>query len=709
MALGGGKFTNFNKRLPGTYTRVITVGSPKAVVDSGIVAGGIVSDWAPDDEIFQIDVDKFVADPVAVTGYSYDHDKNQTLRELFKHANTLMAYKLNTGGTKAKSEGVGEAKYSGSIGNGITVSVLKNIVDESKYDVTTYLNGEERDKQTVAELSIDEITLTKGQEKAGQTVKPTFIDKYGFVPNKEELNDIPGLSTTGIDHLTKNVFYFQFADSLTNGEEYAAIFEVENKKYALPLWNLSEGHKNCYLALGDNLSGSFINEGSEWKANTNTVDVTGKTVKVSLYYYGKKADLAAIKAEPTEKILDGVSFNCSNSVAKDEVQTGTAAKAAFAFDKNTATVTFSDIPEGYVHSVSVKKQGETVKFAPGKLEDKVSGLTHTVTYNTGADTDGQMTIEAVLTKDKPTVINSCTYTCQLDEGVQVGANGSKLYDNDFVIFEDGVIEMNAGYAFTGGNSGSVVTAADHSAFLAKLEGYSFNDLYYDGDVDEIKELYVQYTKRLRDTRGIYFQTILFNYPDADYEGIVSIYNNVENATETQTLTPWTAGYMSAIALNNEATNKEYDGELDVFTDITQARLETLLDSGNFVFHNISLDEVRTLEDVNTFRSFTDDKNEDISQNKVIRIVDRIHNALASLMNRLDVGTVSNTTVGHNTLWVRVDAILAELVNMGAIEAYDPSDIEVLAIEGQRDAIQINLNIRVAGTIRRIYITTYVLR
>lgn len=596
MPLGGGKFSDFNKKINGVYSRFITQGQPYIESIKGVVAGGIVSDWAPDDKIFVIEKDQFDSDPVSITGYTYNDPKNQVLREVFAHAIRLYTYKLNKNGEKAKSE-VGEAKNSGSVGNGITVSVLQNVVDETKYDVTTYLNGVEKDKQTVAEKD------------------NTIIEKYGFVKTKEELDAIPDLSSNfGNDNLTKNFFYFRVGDSLVNGEEYAVIFEVDSKKYALPLWNLSSGHKNYYLTLGDNLSGSFINDSGDWKANSATVDVTGKSVKVSLFNYGKKVDLEALKGEPVEKIIDSVSINCTNTTAKEAVKSS--------------------------------KQG---------------------------------------------------------------ADGSLLEDNDFVVFKKGILEPNAGYVFSGGSSGSTVTGEDHTAFLNKLEGRAFNNLFYDGNDETIKGIYDEYTRRLRDSRGIYFQTVLSNYADADYEGIISVYNDLLNADQVKTPTPWLAGLLSSLDYSQEATNTIYDGTQTINANISQSRMEVLADSGHFFFHETDIDEVSTYEDVNTFRSFTDDKNDEVSQNKVIRIVDYIHNSLARVSNRLDIGKLNNTETGRNVLWARVDAVLTELVDSGAIAAYEPEDIRVLPIPNQKNAVQINLNITVNGTIRKIYITTYIVK
>lgn len=72
---------------------------------------------------------------------------------------------------------------------------------------------------------------------------------------------------------------------------------------------------------------------------------------------------------------------------------------------------------------------------------------------------------------------------------------------------------------------------------------------------------------------------------------------------------------------------------------THLQLSALLTSGKYVFHRVG-NEIRVLEDINTFTSFRSDKNEDFSLNQVIRVLDQIAIDTAALFNTRYLGPYS---------------------------------------------------------------------
>lgn len=160
--LGGGNFTYYNKIMPGTYTRWETVRAQRETDLTGFVAGGFVMDWGPEGEPFQIEADQWESMAEQITGYSSVNEKNVLFRECFKHGETLIGYRLNSGSVKAFHEAVGEAKYSGSAGNDITVSVVRNAHNDRKVDVTTYYKGRIVDVQTTPIVAQTTKDLTMG-------------------------------------------------------------------------------------------------------------------------------------------------------------------------------------------------------------------------------------------------------------------------------------------------------------------------------------------------------------------------------------------------------------------------------------------------------------------------------------------------------------------------------------------------------------------
>lgn len=154
MALGGGTWISQNKILPGSYINVVSV--EKASVnlsDRGYVALPMELDWCPDEEVFEVTQEDFQKDSLKIFGYEYTSDKLKGLRDLFKNATVLYAYKLNKG-VKA-SNTYATAKCSGTRGNDLKIVIAANIDEPSKFDVTTYLGTTEVDTQTSVESAAD--------------------------------------------------------------------------------------------------------------------------------------------------------------------------------------------------------------------------------------------------------------------------------------------------------------------------------------------------------------------------------------------------------------------------------------------------------------------------------------------------------------------------------------------------------------------------
>lgn len=179
MALGGGTWVTQNKILPGAYINVISV--EKASVnlsDRGYVALPMELDWCPDETIFEVTQEDFQKDSLRIFGYDYTSDKLKGLRDLFKNATVLYAYKLNKG-AKASND-YATAKYSGTRGNDIKIVIAANIDESSKFDVTTYLGTTEVDSQIAVESAAD-------------LVNNDFVD----FKSDAELQAIAGVNLTG--------------------------------------------------------------------------------------------------------------------------------------------------------------------------------------------------------------------------------------------------------------------------------------------------------------------------------------------------------------------------------------------------------------------------------------------------------------------------------------------------------------------------------
>ncbi|HBF4260906.1 TPA: phage tail sheath family protein [Clostridioides difficile] len=282
-----------------------------------------------------------------------------------------------------------------------------------------------------------------------------------------------------------------------------------------------------------------------------------------------------------------------------------------------------------------------------------------------------------------------------------------LQDNDYITWKkDATLEASAGLVFTGGTNGEAVTGAEYQAFLDKIESYSFNALGCLATTTEIKSLFVEFTKRMRDKVGAKFQTVLYKKSDADYEGVVSVENKIKDKDLVESsLIYWATGAIAGCDINKSNTNKKYDGEFDVGVNYTQIQLEEALKSGKFIFHKVG-DEVHVLEDINTFVSFTDDKNDDFSSNQSVRVLDQIANDIATLFNEKYLGKVSNDKAGRISFWNDVVKHHKELENIRAIEDFKTDDVSV-ELGNDKKTVIVSDAVKVINAMSKLYMTVSV--
>ena len=153
MALGGGTFLVQNKELPGAYINFVSAARASATLsERGIATMPLELDWGVDGEVFEVTNGDFQKNSQKIFGYEYTHEKLKGLRDLFLNAQTLYAYKLTSGGTKAGND-YAEALYTGVRGNDLKIVVQKNADNEELFNVQTVLDTTIVDEQIVAKAA----------------------------------------------------------------------------------------------------------------------------------------------------------------------------------------------------------------------------------------------------------------------------------------------------------------------------------------------------------------------------------------------------------------------------------------------------------------------------------------------------------------------------------------------------------------------------
>lgn len=233
MALGGGTFISQNKKLPGSYINFASAqNASSSIGERGIAAMAIEMDWGKDGEIIEVTSQNFAKDSLKIFGYDYSHEKLKGLRDLFKNVKKAYFYRLNTG-NKATTD-IATAKCSGTRGNDIRIVVAKNIDDDTKYDVITYLGTKEVDKQTIKEVnelldndyvtfSMENLEVTAGKSLEGGTNGNVSGEAHQNFLDKLESYQVNAIGCTVKDESTSNL-YVQYAKRLR--DEQGIKFQV---------------------------------------------------------------------------------------------------------------------------------------------------------------------------------------------------------------------------------------------------------------------------------------------------------------------------------------------------------------------------------------------------------------------------------------------------------------------------------------------------
>ena len=310
---------------------------------------------------------------------------------------------------------------------------------------------------------------------------------------------------------------------------------------------------------------------------------------------------------------------------------------------------------------------------------------------------------------------------------QTVANANELKANDYVTFKSvETLTAAAAKALSGGTNGDEITGEEEQAFLDAIESYSFNALCCTSVDPIVQKLYLSFTKRMRNEVGLKFQTVIHKIENADFEGVVATWNDVEtvdgkavsvisdgDGNPTQQITNlgsnaivyYAAGAIGGCDINASNTNRTYDGELQVITKETQKELEQAIKAGKFMFHNVD-DEVRVLTDINTFVSFKEDKNEDFQSNQTIRVLDQDAIETALLFNNKYLGKVLNDQSGRLSFWNDLVTLANEFSTLGAIEDFDSANITVERGSGKKTVIATKL-LKPVNCMEQLYTTVTV--
>lgn len=317
--------------------------------------------------------------------------------------------------------------------------------------------------------------------------------------------------------------------------------------------------------------------------------------------------------------------------------------------------------------------------------------------------------------DEPELFDVSTYMGVDQIETQTVTEMKELFDNDYVKWNtDAVLQETAGMPLEGGTNGEV-TGGSYQKYLDAIEKYTFNAMGVVTTDNTVKSLFSAFVKRMRDEVGMKFQLVLHRYTKPDYMGAVSVENICTDGAQRvdgkmvhpdeAALVYWVTGVEGGIAVNKSAMNKKYDGEYTVDVSYTQKELENAIDAGRFIFHQVG-DDVRVLEDINTFVTTSDTMGDVFKSNQTIHVCDQIANDVAVVFNTKYLGVVPNDADGRTSLWADIVKLHQQLQDIRAIENFEDTDITI-AQGDTKMAVVVEDAITVINAMGKLYMTVTV--
>ena len=295
---------------------------------------------------------------------------------------------------------------------------------------------------------------------------------------------------------------------------------------------------------------------------------------------------------------------------------------------------------------------------------------------------------------------------------QIAEDGGDLVDNDYVMFDGvGALEANAGITLEGGLINEVGEDVQ-SDYLGAIAPYHFDTAVVQPADTSQAGAAVAFVTEARENQGKKFQIVGYNL-DADYEGVISTkagFKRGDDEVGLELFPYYMAGLTAGTPINESntyhaipgATEIIYDGETFTHEDYIEAL------KGGYIVLSTRQDGTIVIEqDLNTLRSYGANKNRSFAKNRVIRVLDEVHNTVRSTFESNYIGKVDNTDAGRNVFKADLLTYFESLQTMGAITNFDSStDVEVLP--GQDiDSVVANVAIQPVDSMEKLYMTVVV--
>lgn len=304
-----------------------------------------------------------------------------------------------------------------------------------------------------------------------------------------------------------------------------------------------------------------------------------------------------------------------------------------------------------------------------------------------------------------------TFLGSTQKDSQIVTDIKDLVANDFVTFEgEGVISQTAVNTLLTGGANGTPTNQMYTEYLAKLKTTQFDTLaaFKIGDTElfnggTIKE----FIQEMRETRGIKCQAVINNYVAANYEGVISTYNQGVKYADGTELTAeefvvWMAGATAGADVTESNTYKVVANAVEVTGNVLEDDIETLITSGYVIISKRRDGAIVVEKDINTLVNLRDNVTDAFKENKVIRLLDAVANHIALDFEQNYAGKVVQDANGRALFKASIISYLTELQNSGAIINFNSSTDVMVEAGEQVDAYYSEIYIQPTYSVDKLY-------
>lgn len=306
-----------------------------------------------------------------------------------------------------------------------------------------------------------------------------------------------------------------------------------------------------------------------------------------------------------------------------------------------------------------------------KATTTIGGLTVTALYN--GTFGNKITVSIV---EEGSLFNVSTFVNGSQKDSQKVTTIDELEANDFVEFSGtGTFELNAGKPLTGGTNGTYELDTVLPEYLEELKVARWQTACFpqlDDNETVLKAMVKTFIENQRDGEGRYVQAVVANYPQADYEGIISntngaVINGVKFTKEE--MTACIAGLTAGANINQSNTNRVISGATQIVGQLDNAGIIRALGNGELVLSANQRGDIKIEKDINSYHTFIPTKNYEFSKNRVMRTLDEIGTSIKDIWEQSYMGKVDNNEDGRNVFKADIDNYLKQLEGLGAIQEY----------------------------------------